>query len=606
MQTLTRAEVRAFSAATRGVALSRAAAGGEVLLRALVSGALLTLSFPPFELYALAWVALVPVLDLTARLDRREVSVPGRALHPAYKALSCAWLAGAFFAYASSRWVTHSMIVNGGMRPVTAHAVWLIAVSFVAIFITVLPTLALLFVLTKLGTRRSEPAGKAGVGGLLLLAFPFFWTAGEYLRFQVFGLGWMSLGYSQAFRPELIAASRWGGHYAVGFLVVLMNCALTLLIVARDRAGRLRAAGLIALVLLVLGVARWEQARSTARGSGPRPAVTSVDSAAGVEREPGRGPTLLVAGIQPVIPTLREQIAARGEPVLTSEMFEEQVRLSRSALAQADVPGVDAAGTARLVVWPESPIKLSYGSSPLARGEIEKAARRLNAALLIPSLERAQAANTYYNSAVLVGTDGSRLGQYNKFHLVPFGEYRPLKFLGLERYTPALAGEFARDEEPSKPLLLHTAEGTWSIGVEVCSESAYPDITRLHALGGVDFLVVSLNDGYFGNTPILRQHLGLDVLRAVENARPLLRVANTGVTAAITPEGRVIHPTAPHEASFRLYAVEKGQGLTYTFYSEHGDLFAQLATAVAFMFIVTPFFYRRGPRGRGLKQGRGR
>src|SRR5262249_16183671 len=187
----------------------------------------------------------------------------------------------------------------------------------------------------------------------------------------------------------------------------------------------------------------------------------------------------------------------------------------------------------QLIVWPESPAPF-YSSDPLFRGTISELARRANAWLLVGNLgtrnasETPQPATEIYNSASLVSPAGEWTARYDKIHLVPFGEYLPFKrVFGFAGGLTKEVGDFARGSSRN-PL----SAGYSELGVFICYESIFPDEVRQLAKNGAQVFVNISNDGWYGDSGAYAQHLKQARMRALENARWLLRDTNTGVTAA--------------------------------------------------------------------------
>jgi apolipoprotein N-acyltransferase len=129
-------------------------------------------------------------------------------------------------------------------------------------------------------------------------------------------------------------------------------------------------------------------------------------------------------------------------------------------------------------------------------------------------------------------------------------------------------------------------------GVFICIESAYPWIARRLTSDGASVLINISNDGYLGPTAVMRQHLANAIFRAVENGRPVLRVTNSGLTAYINSRGVVQDLTRPFEADVRVWSVDRSDSRD-TGYTDHGDLFVQICTAL--MVIVVGATLRGRP-----------
>jgi apolipoprotein N-acyltransferase len=121
-------------------------------------------------------------------------------------------------------------------------------------------------------------------------------------------------------------------------------------------------------------------------------------------------------------------------------------------------------------------------------------------------------------------------------------------------------------------------------GVMICFESAFGDVTRNFVLNGADVLVELTNDGYGGDTPIIRQHLANAVFRAVETNRPVLRVTNVGTTAYINERGEISDATNDYEIATRVWTISKSNG-EETFYVKYGDWFAWICLAFSLIIL---------------------
>ena len=502
---------------------------------ATASALLLLLAFPDFDLWPLAWVALVPLLYCVALKPRTAPSfVSG-------------WLAGTLFFYASCHWLTYPMIHYAGIPAPLAYALLLPAAAAGGVF----PGLF------AAGLARLC----ARLGSAALFLAPAVWVACEWARLGAIGQLWNAVGYSQAFRPELIQAARFGGVYAVGFLVLGFNAALAYALLKRNARGALASVAAAALVALLLFAADG----SPAPGTGPTP------------------PSAVVVAVQPnVTPDFERSVAEydalrRRHFELTDAALRE---LDAREAATASAPGAAQHGATdvevwpppRVVVWPESPMNFSHGRDRRFREEVRGFLAERRASLLFNSLEPA-AGGGAYNAAVLVNEKGLLAAQYDKIRLMPFGEYVPLpRWLPGAGAFSGVVGDFTPGERYALIPLGRGGDGPRA-GTFICLESAYPYIARRLTLEGADVLIEMTNDAYQGDTAVLRQHLSNAVFRAVEAGRPLLRVTNTGVSAHITERGRVSDETGRFVEAVRVWTAARSGG-GRTFYVEHGDAFA--------------------------------
>ena len=226
-----------------------------------------------------------------------------------------------------------------------------------------------------------------------------------------------------------------------------------------------------------------------------------------------------------------------------------------------------------LIVWPESPAPF-YASDPLFRDAVSSVATQSKAWLLTGSIGIRNASATLgqatemYNSAALVSPSGDWVSRYDKIHLVPFGEYVPFRSIfGFAGGLTKEVGDFSRGTSRA-PL----DAGGSRLGTFICYESIFPDDIRQFANNGADVLVNISNDGWYGDSGAYAQHLKQSRMRAVENQRWLLLDTNTGLTASIDPNGRIV-TSAPRKLRTALQ-VPYALSSTVTFYSRHGDWFA--------------------------------
>ncbi len=480
---------------------------------AMSSSVLLLFSFPNFELWPVAWIALIPLLLMAAQRDPWPTFFAG-------------WLFGALFFYCSCYWLTYSMINFGRFPTLLAYAALVPGALVIGIFPAFFA-----HVVARVVRRW----------GLRAIFFaPIAWVAFEWARLQCTGQLWNAIGYSQAYHPQLIGAARWGGVYAVGFLVVLTNAAIAFAVLQRRRG----ALPLAAAVLLLTGVLIFATGRST-QSSTP----TNVEA--------------LVIAVQPNVPmNLVKSVAEMRQ--LTEDHF----TISETALRS-----LPQDGKPRLVIWPESPMYFSYGSDQQLRERIAAFAKEHRAFVLLNSQEVAPN-DGLYNSAVLINEEGRLVTQYDKIRLLPFGEYVPLpRWLPGAGLITAVVGDFTPGTE-----YRHMQIGPIRTGVFICIESAYPDIARRFARDGADVLINISNDGYLGPTAVMRQHLANAVFRAVENGRPVLRVTNTGITAYITPRGEVRDATPAYRPDVRVWGIARSPS-SQTFYTSYGDWFVGICAA---------------------------
>jgi len=472
------------------------------LALAAVSGLLLYLSSPGSGGHGLiAWLALVPLLLATRGLTSWR--------HSALLGL----LAGLIYHLPLLRWIMVVLGEHGGVAtPVAALALLLLAL-YMSLYLALLT--ALLPLLTPWGTPPDR--GRSDRLALLVMpwAVPVIWVGLDLLRSRLFtGFPWQDLAYSQYQFPLLIQAADLAGHYGISFVIVLVNTLLALLLSrTQPRQGfplPMLPALLLPVALLLYGPWRLAQLEQDAL------------------------PATMVSIIQSNIAQYDKW--DHDQQTATVERY---LELSRQALAAEP----------ELIVWPETALPFFPLEHKLFQRVEVFAAGQERSCLLVgaPHRERDTAGIIrYFNSALLLspvepGQETDPLvGIYHKQHLVPFGEYIPLRRL-LPFFAPIV--ETLGDFSPGPgPTLLNCNQRR--LGVLICYEAIFPRLARQMTAAGADLLINITNDAWFGPTNAPHQHLSMAVLRSVENRRSLARAANTGISALVGSDGRIRQATA--------------------------------------------------------------
>ncbi len=233
------------------------------------------------------------------------------------------------------------------------------------------------------------------------------------------------------------------------------------------------------------------------------------------------------------------------------------------------------------MVWPESATPFYFQDPSLLQAEVAAIPRRAGAFLLFgsPAYERINRRTEYLDSAFLLGADGRLLGRSDKVHLVPFGEYVPFgRFLPFVNKLAVGIGDFSPGTVSPLPM-----DGA-NAGVLVCYEGIFPELARDYVRRGSDLLVNITNDAWFGRSSAPYQLLAMTRFRAVENRVWVARAANTGVSAFITPAGRILARTPLFEATALTGKV--GLGARSTLYNRIGDVFPAAFIAVGLLWLA--------------------
>lgn len=538
------------------------------ILLAVFAAILLVLAFPDFELSLLAAVALIPLFWAV----EREKASPAAAF-------ILGWLFGIVFFFGSCWWLTFAPITYAGFPPLLAYSLLFLVTVLVGLFPAVF-ALALSVCLRRFGEYG-------------FLAAPFIWVTTEFARYWITGNNWNAIGYSQFTNENILSYAGIGGVALSGFVLVVLNiiygalvygfavvyggglrqfCSNILTvkknqtpppitIMEDPRRIRLFRKALIGcLVLAALNFA-WSLVN--------QPHVNSMNRAEH---------SSTIIAVQPNVPM------SGLDNFKWAKLRERHVQLAESALGRIGEQRAANPGYPVTVIFPESPMNFQYDEDREFRAFVRDFASRNNVSVLFNAAEPDRTNGKYFNSAVLVDAEGRKTAQYDKIYLMPFGEAVPAP---LQNIVPALVGSFSYGSEYDLLPL-----GDAKAGVMICFESHFGDLSREYVRQGADVIVELTNDGYLGQTPVLRQHLANAVFRAVETERPVLRVTNVGITAYVTESGEVIDPAGTYMEDTRIWPVMRSDG-SQTFYVRYGDWFAWLCSLVTIGLLVYGVFRRR-------------
>jgi apolipoprotein N-acyltransferase len=373
------------------------------------------------------------------------------------------------------------------------------------------------------------------------------WVTLEYGRtYALTGFPWSILGYSQYSFLPLIQISDLTGVYGVSFLVAAFNGLLYEITVLwpRRRSTMPLSAGWPVPVSILVFV--FMLSTSLAYGS------WRLNAGEG-------GKTVQVSVIQGNIEQ-RKKWDKRFE----REVIDTYKRLSLTARHHAP----------ELIIWPESALPFVFGHERPLTEEFTDFQKGLGTYLLFGSVTSKASEieqHSLANSAVLMSSAGSVVSVYDKIHLVPYGEYVPLKriFPFIKKLTAGI-GDFIPGKEP---VVMETPFAR--IGNLICYEIIFPGLVRKFTHNGADLLVTITNDAWFGRTSAPYQHFSMAVFRAVENRVPVIRAANTGISGFIDSKGRIIRKTDIFEEVVITENASVGSS-SQSFYSRYGDIFTFL------------------------------
>lgn len=494
---------------------------------AAASGLLLAAAFPLIDLPFLAWIALVP---LFLALEQGTV-MDGFRL---------GGITGLLYFTGTVYWVTNSIHFYGGIALIPASLITLLLCAYLALY-------PALFGAAAVFLRGCRPA-------LRLVAAPALWTALELARTYVFsGFPWSLFGYSQYRVLPVIQIADITGVYGVSFLIVLVNAAAAGFLLDRKRYGGLIAAATAVTIVLGYGAMKLR----AAEGSGG----------------------IAISVVQGNIEQDR-----KWDPAYQAEVTATYERLTREAMLRHP----------DLVIWPETATPFyfngAYGNDKPLTENLVAFVKQNRTPLLFGSPTYEVQPNRKVvgrNSAFLLSGEGRIEAVYHKIHLVPFGEYVPLKkvLFFVEKMVQAI-GDFGGGDSytvMSIPYGSGDQRRETTLSTVICYEIIFPDLVRRFVDNGARIVTTVTNDAWFGRTAAPYQHFSMAVLRAVENRVPVARAANTGISGFIDAQGRILETSKIFTEARLTHTLVPGT--EKTFYTRFGDVFSY-ACVIASMIML--------------------
>lgn len=521
-------------------------------LAAVLSGVLLAVSYPPWNQSGFVWFALIPLVS--------AVWLGGS------KPFALGFVTGVVFFTATFYWLTALGELYGS--PVLIGLPLLLA-----LYLALYPALWASFL-----ARISAPGAAArlfpnsgrnlAIGATAACA----WTALEWVRGWLFsGFGWNGLGVALYRDLPMIQIAEWTGVLGLSWLIAMVN--VMGVIIVRRIIGELGPTFLKRI--------RWEFSLTVSLviivfGYGIRTLMVTKPGTATKD-----GP-VSVAVVQPNIPQLE-----KFDPAFEDKVFTQLERLTMMAAGMHP----------SLIIWPEASTPRSVFADEDSHQFMVHLLERLPCPLLagsvIDTVENTEPVS--YNSAVLFPYGDKAASelpeQHPKIHLVPFGEYLPMRPL----LNPIAGGLVPGDMDAGHEFTVMEVPKVGRFASLICFEDTLGDLTRKFVNrtdGSSPGLLINLtNDGWFLKTPAVEQHLANAVFRAVENRRPLLRCANTGVTGLVLPDGTVQRWIEPHLSRSAVRTLNIPIPML-TFYTRYGDWIAWVSGAIALLAIGLHFARR--------------
>ena len=497
------------------------------LIFVLISGILTGLAFPKFELMFLGWISLIPLLYIIVLKRPRQAFILGLT-------------AGTSFYLVLLYWIPAVPAYYGGLSLPISLLVYILFAVFLSLF-WAFPSMAVSFI------------GQKFAHGVFFL-IPFLWITFEYgITHVLTGFPWGLLAYSQYKNIYLIQTASFTGVYGVSFILVFFQSMIVYFFKSKNKILLIFAFGFIIFfhILGFFSVKRTIPAVREFKG-----AVIQGNVSSSIQWE--------------ITPDQKIE-----------ELFLQHLNLTRQAAQKG----------ARLLVWPELSVPLCFSCSNSLYQEFRNSlihfTHNSNTTMVLGTYETSynQDDVQYFNSALCLKPDG-QYTQYNKMHLVPFGEYTPYEtiFSFISNFTHAI-GELT----PGDKLSFHKFMEI-KFASPICYEIIFPDLVRRFCLGGAEFLVTLTNDGWYGKSSAPYQHFSIAVFRAVENRRFLLRAATTGISGIIDPNGRILKRS---ELNQQLYLTEDIAAIKKTtIYTRWGNWFSYLSLTISLLFFILALLFK--------------
>ena len=504
---------------------------------ALAAGALSSFAMAPFN----AW----PVLFLTfpVAVWLIDGAAAGRLRGVPAAAMTGFWFGLGYFV-PGLYWIGYAFLVDA------AAFAWLLPFAVLG-----LPAYLALF--TAFGFALARLLWTRDASRVLALAIGL--TVAEWLRGHVLtGFPWNAFGYALTEPLALAQTASLIGIWGLTFLAIAIFASPAVLIDGRSR-GRAPWIAPVAALALLLAMGIFGAVRLSLH------------------------PTRTVADVKLRIMQPNLQQDAKFNYTAKAEVMQKYLTLSD----RASGPGSTGVRDASILIWPESAFPFFLTREADAMAEIADLLAKGSTVLITGSVRAPDEPpgtriTRAYNSIYVIDHDGSVLSLYDKLHLVPFGEYLPfqnlMEYLGFEQLTKIQGGFIPGTVRHTLPI--PNAPRALPL---ICYEAIFPGAAATHE-DRPGWIVNLTNDGWFGISTGPHQHLQQARLRAIEQGLPLVRAANTGISAVIDPLGRIVA-----ELGLGIEGVLDSTlpaAIPPTVYARTGNIPAAILLAAALLFVV--------------------
>lgn len=521
---------------------------------AIFSGALSALAQAPYSIYPVLFLTFPILIWLIDGVSAKQSRSGKSRRQEFWTAFKIGWYFGFGYFLVGLYWIGAAFLVDADTFA------WMLPFAVVALPLG-------LAIFTGLSCAVAHLLWTSGF--IRITVFATAWAAFEWVRGIIFtGFPWNTVGYSFAANEFIGQSTSVFGIYALSLITVMITSAPAALADSDFqviRSWQKRIIGPVSMLVLffaLIGFGAWRLANSQAAFV------------------PG-------VSLRIVQPNIKQ--SEKWEPKNASRIFSRYLELSDIATSPQNMGIADATH----IIWPESALPFLLDE----RQDVLSAIAAIlpdKATLITGGIRRTRSDDqnsTYYNSVFTLNGSGKITGRYDKFHLVPFGEKLPfeklLNTLGL-RQLVTLPGSFASGPGP----VTMAVAGAPAMSPLICYEAIFPSqVTAKNSRPG--WIVNVTNDGWFGETAGPYQHLQQVRVRAIEEGLPVVRAANTGISAIIDPYGRILQQLALNRSG--VIDGSLPLALEPTYFSKWGNNIFFLMILALFLNRITRKFWQSRP-----------
>ena len=513
------------------------------ILLPIISGILLTISFPKFGFSTIIYVSLIPLFLSLSKIKFKET-------------ILASFLSGLTFFIFSLIWLVNVIqYTENNLEDFGIFFGYLFLSSYCALFFIPFGVIAKWCFDKWLGFSLLKNIQ-------IMISLTFLWVSLEFLRGQLFtGFPWNFLGISQYLNPSIIQIASFGGVSIVSAIIVWMNLGVFItlkqyLLGINNKKYRPHYEFMIGIIPIALSISF---------------GIQSIFSSNSNDHK-----KFSIALIQPNIN--QKEINSLKTNMINNKLLSESIYLKMSEQVDRVLtnPNID------LLVLPETSLDY-FNSDFYKRKLIDKVVKKTT---LLAGSSYFEINNKdqikFYNSSILYNdiSQNKISTKYFKQHLVPFGEYLPF-INSLKKLVPLENTNFSS----GKKSTIFRVKDLPSFSVLICFEDVFSELAKNAVANNAKWIINQTNDGWFDPSSQSEQHLSHAVFRCVENNIPMVRACNTGVSCIIDKKGRIVQRLDPLKEGFIISSIGIDNNSNKTFYASNGDIFAKLSLIVSFLFL---------------------